>query len=84
MNSDPKPQSATDQTPGEPAPADAPSPEQDVAQDITEEERAALFRETLQSLQEAFSVPDDEWESGTTTELHLNAAEAASETETPQ
>lgn len=58
----------------EPKP-DAPPPEQD----ITPAERETLLRETLQSLQEAFSATDDEDDADTTTELHQNAAEAVSD-----
>jgi hypothetical protein len=47
-------------------------------QDITPEERATLLRDTLKSLQEAFSATDDD-DAGTTAELHQNAAEAASD-----
>lgn len=59
----------------EPKPDALPPPEQD----ITPEERETLLRDTLKSLQEAFSITDDEDEAGTTTELHQNAAEAASD-----
>lgn len=52
-----------------------PSPEQD----ITPEERNTLLRDTLRSLQEAFSATDDEEDADTATELHQNAAEAASD-----
>lgn len=48
-------------------------------QDITPEEREALLLDTLKSLQEAFSATDDEEDTDTTTELHQNAAEAASD-----
>lgn len=47
-------------------------------QDVTPEERETLLRETLQSLQEAFSGTDDEADANTFAELHQNAAEAAS------
>ena len=54
-------------------------------QDITPAERQALLRETLQSLQEAFSAPDGEEEAGTTTELNQNPADAVPEqTAAPQ
>jgi hypothetical protein len=49
-------------------------------QDITPEQRGALLRDTLKSLQEAFSALDDGDDADTTTELHQNAAEAASDT----
>ena len=47
-------------------------------QDITPEERNTLLRDTLTSLQDAFSSFEDE-EDADTTELHQNAAEAASD-----
>lgn len=59
----------------EPKPDAPPPPEQD----ITPAERETLLRETLQSLQEAFSATDDSEDADTTTELHQNAAEAASD-----
>lgn len=45
-------------------------------QDVTPEERATLLRDTLKSLQEAFSANDDD-DADTITQLHHNAAEAA-------
>ena len=63
MSTDPKPDALP------------PPPEQD----ITPTERETLLRETLQNLQEAFSATDDEDDADTTTELHQNAAEAASD-----
>lgn len=59
----------------EPNPDALPPPEQD----ITPEEREALLRDTLKSLQDAFLPTDDEDDADTTTELHQNAAEAASD-----
>jgi hypothetical protein len=46
--------------------------------DITPKEREVLLRDTLRSLQEAFSTNEDGDDADTTTELHQNAAEAAS------
>jgi hypothetical protein len=63
MSTDPKPDALP------------PPPEQDV----TPEERETLLRDTLKSLQDAFSAADDEDDADTTTELHQNAAEAASD-----
>lgn len=45
-------------------------------QDITEAERDALLLETLRSLQDAFSAPNDEDDTGTVTQLNQNPAEA--------
>lgn len=59
----------------DPKPDVLPQPEQDV----TPEERETLLRDTLKSLQDAFSATDDEDDADTTTELHQNAAEAASD-----
>ena len=59
----------------DPNPDVLPQPEQDV----TPEERETLLRDTLKSLQDAFSAADDEDDADTTTELHQNAAEAASD-----
>jgi len=59
----------------DPKPDVLPQPEQDV----TPEERETLLRDTLKSLQDAFSAADDEDDADTTTELHQNAAEAASD-----
>lgn len=61
-----------------PNPIDMPEPPPP-EQNITPAEREALLRDTLQNLLEAFSVPDDEDDAGTTAELHHNAAEAASD-----
>lgn len=47
-------------------------------QDVTPEERTTLLRDTLKSLQEAFSATDDGDDADTITQLHHNAAEAAS------
>lgn len=60
-----------------PKPADVPPnvPETD----ISATEREALLRETLQSLQQAFSASDDVDDTGTITKLHQNAAEAVSD-----
>ena len=62
----------------EPNPSDMPAPPSP-EQDITPGERTALLRDTLKGLQEAFSATDDEEDADTTTELHQNAAEAASD-----
>lgn len=59
----------------DPKPDVLPQPEQDV----TPEERETLLRDTLKSLQDAFSAADDEDDADTTTELHHSAAEAASD-----
>lgn len=61
----------------EPNPINNPEPPPE--QDITPAEREALLRDTLQNLLEAFSAPDDEDDAGTATELHQNAADAASD-----
>lgn len=55
-----------------PTPNDA-APEQD----LPDAEREALLRDTLRSLQDAFSAPSDEDDAETVTELNQNAAEAA-------
>lgn len=60
----------------DPKPDALPTPPE---QDITPAEREALLRETFQNLQEAFSATDDEDDADTTTELHQNAAGAASD-----
>lgn len=62
----------------EPNPSDMPAPPPP-QQDITPAERTALLRDTLKGLQEAFSSFEDEEDADTTTELHQNAAEAASD-----
>lgn len=59
----------------EPKPESPPQPEQD----ITPAERDALFTATLQSLNEAFLATADEDDQDTITELHQNAADAASD-----
>ena len=40
--------------------------------DISDAERDALLQETLKSLQEAFSAPDDQDDAGTVTQLNQN------------
>lgn len=45
--------------------------------DITDAERDALLQETLKSLQEAFSAPDDQDDAGTVTQLNQNPPQAA-------
>lgn len=62
----------------EPNPSDMPAPPPP-EQDITPAERSALLRDTLKGLQDAFSATDDVEDADTTTELHQNAAEAASD-----
>lgn len=47
--------------------------------DISDAEREALLRDTLKSLQEAFSATSEPDDAETTTELTQNAADAAPE-----
>lgn len=64
-----------------PKPPNENPPEAPAEEDISDAEREALLKETLSSLQEAFSAPDEEGDAGTATELHQNPAETVPETE---